>query len=269
MSDPRSEAFRRLHGAWEVRVLEPSPPAVVTPPWFADDPVARGNPPDGRRVVSPVPTGDVLWDELAADDPGLAPWCAERWLGAYRRLAALPPAYPATRDALHALAEQVVSPARARVNGKIGLRWTRGGFGTPFFGDDEQVRVAGTELVRDSPQGETREPLDVDAASVAALSDVYGFATSVLETLRAELPQPARAGRVQLWPEHFDVGLDLRRATTGEEIVAGVSPGDEHYAEPYIYVVGTQLVVLEYPALLAAADQRAAALDFLRANVRG
>jgi hypothetical protein len=267
MSDPRSEAFQRLGGEWEVRVLEPSPPAIGAPPWFADDPVARGEVPAGRRLVSPVPTGDVTWDELCAADAELAAWCADRWLGAYRRLDALPERYPATRDTLHDLAEQVVSPARAAANGKIGLRYTRGGFGTPFFGDDEQVRVEGTELVRVSAGGERREPLDVDATSVAALADVYGFATNVLETLRAELPASAQAGRVQLWPEHFDVGLDLLRAGGGASIVAGVSPGDEHYAEPYVYVVGTELVVLEYPALLAAADQRAAALEFLRANV--
>jgi len=267
MSDPRSEAFERLSGEWEARVLEPSPPAVSAAPWFADDPVARGEVPDGRRVVAPVPTGDVLWDELCAGDPALAAWCADRWLGAWRRLDALPEGYAATRDALHEVAESVVSPARAAANGKIGLRYTRGGFGTPFFGDGEQVRVEGRELVRVSATGEQREPLDVDAASVAALADVYGFATNVLETLRAELPESAAAGRVQMWPEHFDVGLDLRRSGSGESIVAGVSPGDEHYAEPYVYVVGEQLVVLEYAALLAAEDQRAAALEFLRANV--
>jgi len=105
--------------------------------------------------------------------------------------------------------------------------------------------------------------VDVDAASVRALADVFGFATNVLEVLRAELPAAAQAGRVQLWPEHFDVGLDLR-SPGGEELVAGVSPGDEHFADPYVYVVGTELVVLDYPALLATADQRAAALDFMR-----
>lgn len=267
MRDPRREADKRLGPGWEARVLEPSPPAVAQPPWFADDPVARGAPSGGRRVVSPVPTGDVLWDELAADDPQLAAWCSERWLGAYRRLVALPSAYADTRDALHEVAEREVSPARERVNGKIGLRYTRGGFGTPFFGADEQVRVEGAELVRAGPSGEEREPLDVDPESVAALGDVYGFATNVLETLRAELPARARPGRVQLWPEHFDVGLDLVGPASGEELVAGVSPGDEHHAEPYVYVVGTALVVLTYPQLLEAPDQRAAALAFLRAHV--
>lgn len=267
MSDPRREASERVGAAWEARVLEPSPPAIDAPPWFADDPVAVDEPAAGRRVVSPVPTGDVLWDELAAADPRLASWCAERWLGALRRLRPLPPRYEQTRDRLHELAAQVVSPARERVTGKIGLRYTRGGFGTPFFGADEQLRVHASDLVTVRAGREVaREPLAVDASAVAALADALGFATHVLELLRAQLPPSAQPGRVQLWPEHFDVGLDLRSAA-GAELVAGVSPGDEHHAEPYAYVVGERLVVLEYPTLLAAADQRAAALEFLRREI--
>ena len=44
---------------YEMRVLEPSPPAVGDGPWFADDPVARGEVPAGHSVVSPVGTGDA------------------------------------------------------------------------------------------------------------------------------------------------------------------------------------------------------------------
>src|SRR4051794_1362490 len=120
--DPRQEAFDRLGGRYEVRVLEPSPPAVDAEPWFADDPPARGEVPDGRTVVSPVSTGDVAWDELARDDGQLADWCAERWLGAYRPLEPAPPTLAATRAALHEVAERVISPVRQRANGKIGLR---------------------------------------------------------------------------------------------------------------------------------------------------
>ena len=94
MRNARQEAFDRLEGGYEVRVLEPSPPAVEEEPWFADDPTARGEVPEGRELVSPVTTGDLLWDDLAADDAGLAAWCAERWLGAYRRLEAPPPQLP-------------------------------------------------------------------------------------------------------------------------------------------------------------------------------
>jgi hypothetical protein len=141
----RREAFERLAGRYETRVLEPSPPAVDEPPWFADDPVTRGEVPPGRQVVSPVGTGDLLWEMLAAENQDLAAWCAQRWLAAYKPLPEAPPRLVPTRRALHRLAEQVVSPARRAANGKIGLRFTRGGFGTPFFGADQQVRVQGAE----------------------------------------------------------------------------------------------------------------------------
>ena len=126
-------------------MLEPSPPAVHEEPWFADDPVFRGD--FEGEVVSPVTSGDVLWRDLAADDPSLSEWCCERWLAAFKRLPPAPPELVATRVALHRLAERVISPVRQRANGKIGLRWTLGGFGTPFFGADAQVRVDGGELV--------------------------------------------------------------------------------------------------------------------------
>src|SRR5688500_16231421 len=96
-------------------------------------------------------------------------------------LAPLPPTFAATRAALHALARDVVSPARERVTGRIGLRSTPEGFGTPHFGDDERVRVAGAELVRESPAGETREPIaGVDPEASLALGAWYAFADSVL-----------------------------------------------------------------------------------------
>jgi hypothetical protein len=50
--DPRQEALERVGGEYDVRVLEPSPPPVTEPPWFADDPVARGDAPAHDRVVS-------------------------------------------------------------------------------------------------------------------------------------------------------------------------------------------------------------------------
>src|SRR5215207_8002 len=105
MTDPRGAAEDKLGGAYEARVLEPSPPAVTEPP-FADDPVLPGEVPEGRRLVSPVPDhGDVTWDQLCGADPELVPWAAERWLGGWRRLEALPDGFEATRLALHRLAE--------------------------------------------------------------------------------------------------------------------------------------------------------------------
>ena len=64
MANPKQEAYEKLAGEFEVRVLEPSPPAVTEFP-FADDPVNEGEVFDGRLLVSPIPNGDLIWDEIA------------------------------------------------------------------------------------------------------------------------------------------------------------------------------------------------------------
>src|SRR6266508_4155707 len=218
--NPRREAQELVGDAFDARVLEPSPPAVVDGDLFADDPVALAGP-AGRPVLAPVSSADLTWDQWLGERPERAPWAAARWLGAWRRLPPLPPAYADTRLALHRLVVYVASPARQRVNGKMALRWTFGGLGTPFFGDDEQVRVAGAGLVRqrgpaaeaaeittlnaaaelvlDGPPdlawaekfdvpaaGDLDERLAVDPGAAAFLGDWFGFAWSVLEELRAE-----------------------------------------------------------------------------------
>ncbi len=302
----RQEAAARLDGRCEARVLEPSPPAVSDPPFFADDPVARGDVPAGREVVSPVAGGDRSWSDLAAGDPELAAWCADRWLAAWRPLGPAPDGLEPTRVGLHRLAEHVISPARARANGKIGLRFTRGGFGTPFFGADVQVRAAGTELVVDGPAGERRAPittlaaavahlgdgllpaadagdaahdeapLGVTAAAAAFLGDWFGFAASVLEELRGGADPAVDPSRVQLWPEHFDLAVELGAADAGQRAAYGCSPGDELHPEPYCYVAPWEAppagplwnatafrgAELPFAELCGAGDQRQAALGF-------
>jgi hypothetical protein len=237
--------------AW---VLEPSPPAVPEAPFFADDPATAGT---------------LDWRAWVNRHPDRAAWTADRWLAAWRRLGPAPAPLADTRTALHRLAFYVVAPARLRANGKIGLRWTIGGFGTPFFGADEQIRVAGADLIvqrggsvsvqpittlagaarfvlgappdvewatgigiRDAPSlGDVDAPLAPDAAAARFLGDWYGFAWSVLEHFRAESAEEAR---VQLWPEHFDAAVACfsnERLTT-----FGASPGDQNCMEPYLYV---------------------------------
>jgi hypothetical protein len=250
----RLEAQRVVGAGFDPRVLEPSPPSVTEGPWYADDPTAGG---------------DVDWRAWVDDHPEFAGWAAERWLAAYRLLPPAPATLVEARVALHRLAVYVVSPARQRAaNGKMALRWTLGGFGTPFFGDDEQVRVVGAAVVRQkgstakstaitslreaaelgldgSPDvtwpagldvpaaGDIDEKLAVDSEAAAFLGDWYGFVWSVLEELRAEAAS-ADPSRVQLWPEHFDAAFDClpadRRATFG------ASPGDKGTPEPYLYV---------------------------------
>ncbi len=67
-----------------------------------------------------------------------------------------------TREALHTIAEHVLAPARYAVTGRIGLRATPGGFGTPPFpgsGGERQLLVRDTMLVdRHGEDEQTRTP---------------------------------------------------------------------------------------------------------------
>ncbi|MGH8992609.1 MAG: hypothetical protein ACRDZ7_13965 [Acidimicrobiia bacterium] len=290
--DPRHDAQQVLGPNHFARVLEPSPPAVEDGNFFADDPVVAVAP-AGSQVVSPVSGPDVTlsWDEWLAesDHAGHRAWAAERWLGAYHRLPPAPAGLADTRLALHRLAVYVISPARRQVNTKIGLRFTRGGFGTPFFGAGEQVRVAGDRLVHRGaeagittlaeaaamvlggppdvawaegfdvpPVGDPDEKLAVDPAAAGFLGEWYGFAWSVLEELRAD-PESTDTGRIQLWPEHFDAAFDC--LPEARRVTFGVSPGDAAVPEPYVYVLPWNLD-RDDPGLWNATSFRGAILPF-------
>jgi hypothetical protein len=186
------------------------------------------------------------------------------------RLQPLPATFAATVAALHRVAEEVVAPARKPDN-EIALEATPGGFGTPVFhweGVRRQVRVDGAELVWCVNGDERREPLDgVDPQAAARLADWYAFGAAILAEIADGTASPVR-----LWPEHFDIAIEMgvQRANYG------FSPGDEHHPEPYAYVGPWTAEVsgdlwqatafrgaeLSYAELLAAADQRAAALEF-------
>lgn len=311
--DPRREAQEIVGDGLAARVLEPSPPAVAGE-WFADDPVNAPCPP-GVAVVSPISGAALTWAEWIAEHPEHVPWAQDRWLGPHRRLAEPGPAFTETRLAVHRLAVYVISPARRRANGKIGLRWTLGGVGTPFFGEQEQVRLQDGMLVRQRgttasaavpatlaqaaalvlggppdtagadgfdvpPMGDPEAPLAIDPAAAALLADWFGFAHSVLEELRAD-PDAAGADRVQIWPEHFDAAMDVPVGGGSGRATFGASPGDAAVPEPYLYALPpdppaapSELwnaktfpgAILPLAAFAGAADQRAAALAFLRAR---
>ena len=205
----------------------------------------------------------------------------------------LPPTFAATVAALHSVAEQIVAPARKPDN-EIALEATPGGFGTPVFDHDgvrQQVRVDGVDLVR-TAGGEQRhsglttleearqlvadlvpggplsgEPLNVDPEAAERLADWYAFGAATLEAIA-----DATATPVRLWPEHFDLAIEMG----DERANYGFSPGDEQHPEPYAYVGpwtaelsgdlwqahGFRGAELTYAELLAAPDQRAAALHF-------
>jgi hypothetical protein len=196
-------------------------------------------------------------------------------------LSPLPPGFAATRTELHRIAEEVLKPARERVTGRFGLRALPGGFGTAPFGDVMQVHVDGTDLVFRDGTAVRREPIDhVDPEAAAALARWFAFGAGVLEELRAETPLEQHPTPPQLWPEHFDVAIELGTESGGFRAGYGASPGDEAHDEPYLYVapwsarIGGELwqaegfsgAELGYAELLSAPDRRAAALDFFRAR---
>ncbi len=266
--DARAEAQELVGAGLDPRVLEPSPPAVNEAPFFADDPLAEGEVRGNAKLLSPIPSqreGSKDWDRWLLAFPEYGDWVAERWLGGERGLPPLPTDFVETRLALHRLASAVIAPARSAANGKFGLRYTLGGFGTPFFGEDRQIRVAEGRLIdqvgsiarsvpittlqdaadflgsaidgetareEDSPEvGDPNERLTVTVESNQFLGAWYGMATAALEQLRSHAVDP---GRIQLWPGHFDPAIEA--GSEDNRASYGASPGDDAIAEPYLYV---------------------------------
>jgi hypothetical protein len=176
----------------------------------------------------------------------------------------LPETFPATREALHLVADRIVAASRKPDN-EIALTRTPGGFGTPpfeFEGRSLQVRVDGSDLVvgedgyerrarltslvdaaefvgpelfpRGVPEDATELGIDPEAARV--LAGLYAFAGRALARLRESLPAEAAASPIVLWPEHFDIALEAGDEKAGRRATYGVSPGDERHPMPYAYV---------------------------------
>lgn len=182
-------------------------------------------------------------------------------------LSPLPDTFVATRNGLHALAEHVLSPVRYLEEGRIGLRPTPGGFGTPMLGGDRQVRVSGNLLIDREGDEERRDdittladaaalvrvpigapdevyspttdadphrPLNVDRKASTVLGEWILFGATVLQQIRVAAAPEDTPSMTQLWPEHFDLAIDL--GPDGRRVNVGFSPGDAGHPEPYLYV---------------------------------
>ena len=197
------------------------------------------------------------------------------------RLSPLPDRFAETVAELHRVAEEVVVPERKPDN-EIALEATPGGFGTPEFeweGARRRVRVEGTELVREADGRLEREALDgVDPEAAGVLAAWYEFGTEALERLAGEAGAAEAPTAPILWPEHFDVAIEMGDEAAGGRATYGFSPGDEDHPEPYVYVApwtpqppgdlwnahGFGGAELGYAELLVAEDAGKAALDFMR-----
>jgi len=221
--------------------------------------------------------------------------------------------YSRGRRELQRIATHVLARARFASDGRFGLRVTGTGIGTPAFGPHGDVlRIAGAALVRehqdDGPARSTATPIagrsllelaafaGVDLAAPfsaggdspalgdpgATISLDTEVAAEVMSWLRLGagaldrvLPGAVEPSVVQLWPEHFDVGVDV--ATGHGRVTLGASPGDSTHPEPYLYVGPWEEARPGDPAfwnapfgallgrgtVLAASDQVGAAAGFL------
>ena len=221
---------------------------------------------------------------------------------AHSGLAEIPATFVATRGALHAVAEQIVAPARAAATGdQFSLVAAVGGFATPRLPGGGCVRVDGLELVVEGGDGEEKRApltslkesaagvglpdtglaeasLELDSASAVVLAAAYQLGDSVLRAFFAEALPPAEATENQLWPEHFDIAIEHGNEQNGERATYGLSPGDADHAEPYFYVapwvppsdpttwtaVGFTGAELGWAELLSAEDPHSIALNFFR-----
>jgi hypothetical protein len=218
-------------------------------------------------------------------------------------------AFAATRASWHMLAEHVLAKARWVATQRIGLRAAPGGFATPHFGDDRRALVIIDTVVREqyglaepaaittvraaaawidvepgvtAAMGPATTPLELDAplpiaaGAARVLASWYGFADAVLADWRS-LHGDSSPSLVQLWPEHFDLALDLGDEEHATRAGYGASPGDDAIAGPYLYVSPWDKAhvdardgfwnqpfgaALGYDQLLAAPDPAAAAHAF-------
>lgn len=215
----------------------------------------------------------------------------------------IPAELPATRDALHRVAEEVLSARRVEATGnEIALTVRGDAVATPDLPGGGWVGFAGTHLlVADAAGAVTRvplvslrqaahdaglvaweelddTPLAIGAAAAAFLSGVYSFAAPALEALRAEAPESTDPSPIRLWPEHFDIAYEQGDEEAGTRAGFGVSPGDAGHDEPYAYVTpwsapaagplwqatGFPGAELAWSAVAAAPDPLAHLLDFWR-----
>jgi hypothetical protein len=175
-----------------------------------------------------------------------------------------------TRDELQRVATHILARARFEADGRIGLQVTPGGIGTPPFGPEQTtVRIDGGVLVRevratprsaalamagrsladlaafagvdlggpraagaDAPAlGDVDAPVALDPGAVAEIASWYRLGAEAIDRILPEAAEPTLA---QLWPEHFDLGIDV--AAGPSRVNLGVSPGDAHLPEPYLYL---------------------------------
>ena len=75
---------------------------------------------------------------------------------------------------------------------------------------------------------------NVDHSQLSAFYDYAIKAKRTIELFRMKLD--GKFTLVHLWPHHFDFSVEWFTGKKDEQIGTGISPGDEQYQEPYLYM---------------------------------
>ena len=89
------------------------------------------------------------------------------------------------------------------------------------------------------PLGDVDAVLELDVDSATRVAEWFRIVALALDNVSAEVPATASPSLVRLWPEHFDVAVDVAvdgAATPDVRVNLGGSPGDGFSEEPYLYV---------------------------------
>lgn len=133
---------------------------------------------------------------------------------------------------------------------------------------------------KDTPDlGDVEAPLTVDPVAVAAMAGVLTVGALAIDRTLARLDPDAAPIVAQVWPEHFDLGLDV--GVGGQRVNLGASVGDGYHDAPYVYVGPWNAerpgdpaywnvafgALLGYDDLVAAADPVAATIAFFETGL--
>jgi hypothetical protein len=190
-------------------------------------------------------------------------------------LAPLPATFSSTRIAARRIGAHVMSRTRNEAVGRIDLASFSGGIGTPSFGPDHRVirfsgglfivertgdeattrsinvngstlaqlaEMAGADLSTeldvgaDTPElGDVDAPIEFDGASMTQIATWYAMGAQIIDRVVGALPASAAPTRARIWPEHFDLAIDVASGS-GVRLNLGASPGDDFHSSPYLYV---------------------------------
>lgn len=86
----------------------------------------------------------------------------------------------------------------------------------------------------ETPEHDGDAVLEVEAKDAGVMADWYALGAQALDRALVRLGAGGDPAVAQLWPEHFDLAVDVAVGAT--RVNLGASPGDGFSAAPYLYV---------------------------------